>query len=129
MSVLVLLVAFALQPPLAEAPTDRTDVALFNHFHTGGKIVFDQVVFWDHYPEESKYHVREWRLLKRESQLPFYNHSKNRWEMLWHDGQGVRRVLASNVSQNWSDYDPEQADRAVLHKEDRRGLSPFKYKK
>ena len=45
---------------------DRVDVVEVNHFYDGstGKLTFDQIIWYDWNPYESRYDVVDWRLLK-----------------------------------------------------------------
>ena len=52
--------------PLDGAVTDRVDLIELNHFYDEqGKLVFDQVIFYDWCNEQCRYNVRAWRLLKK----------------------------------------------------------------
>jgi len=102
---------------------ERVDLIEINHFYDEhGKRVFDQIIFYDWCPVESRYQVRAWRLLKSPYQLP-----QRRWEQRdyiasWHDGDVYRQIIAKTVRETWTQYDPELVEREYLPKEKRREL-------
>lgn len=50
---------------------ERVDLVEVNHFYDEqGRLVFDQVIFYDWSPEHSRYMVRAWRMVKSPTQLP-----------------------------------------------------------
>ena len=49
----------------AEVTADRLDLVELNHFYDEqGRLVFDQLIFYDWSPEDARYQVRAWRLVK-----------------------------------------------------------------
>ena len=49
----------------------RVDLIELNHFvDEDGREVFRQVIFYDWSKSHHRFHVRAWRLIKRESQVP-----------------------------------------------------------
>src|SRR5580765_6538688 len=57
--------------PTENVVFDRVDMMEVNHFYDEhGRLVFDQVIFYDWSAADSHYHVRAWRLLKNPTQLP-----------------------------------------------------------
>lgn len=117
LSAFILLVA----PPATV--DDACDLIEVNRFYDeNGKLVFDQVIFWDWKPIEGEYHVAAWRLLKSEEQKPYRSPVCDCWETVWHDGDVLRRVRAPYVRETWTQFDPELANREMLKKEFRRDL-------
>ena len=95
-----------------------------NHFYDEqGRLVFDQVIFYDWSPEHSRHMVRAWRLVKNPTQLP---------ERDWRDGgylgglAGRRNRSAAfrraSMRESWTQYDPELVEREFLPKERRKEL-------
>ncbi|QDU93133.1 hypothetical protein [Lignipirellula cremea] len=112
-------------PELAEeiVVSEAVDLAEVNHFYDeNGKLVFDQVIFYDWSDDESRYHVRAWRLLKHASQFPQRNWSLGGYESVWRDGDVLRSVRASAFRETWTQHDPELLERAALPKEQRKEL-------
>lgn len=103
---------------------DTVDVLELNHFYDeNGRPVFDQIIFWDWSPEECRFQVRAWRLLRSPWQIPFYDHRRGQFITIWLDGDSLRRVAADSFRETWTQVDPEMAERASLPRESRRELS------
>ena len=64
--------------PTEDVAREKVDLMEVNHFYDEqGRLVFDQVIFYDWSPDHSRYMVRAWRLVKNPAQLP---------ERDWRDG-------------------------------------------
>lgn len=49
----------AILPPPVEPVEDCCDLVELNHFYDeAGRLVFDQIIFWEWSPAESRFHVR-----------------------------------------------------------------------
>lgn len=120
LSTLVVAAAISLSPS-SPAASDSVDLIEVNHFYDEhGRLVFDQVIFYDWCTSENRYQVRAWRLLKKPSQIPHRNLNTGEYLTTWHDGDVLRRVRASSFRESWTQYDPELREREYLPK-DRRG--------
>jgi hypothetical protein len=98
-----------------------------NHFYDEqGRLVFDQVIFYDWAPEHSRYNVRAWRLVKNPAQLPERDWRDGGYLAVWQDGEVLRRVRAASMRETWTQYDPELVEREYLPKERRRELRAVK---
>ena len=107
--------------PSSNVASDSVDLIEVNHFYDEhGRLVFDQVIFYDWCTSENRYQVRAWRLLKKSSQIPSRNVNTGQYVTTWHDGDVLRRVRASSFRESWTQYDPELREREYLPK-DRRG--------
>ncbi len=110
--------------PQEGATNDRVELMEVNHFYDEhGKHVFDQVIFYDWCEKDCRYHVRAWRLLKKQAQLPARNWKHGDYVAVWQDGDLLRRVRAKSVRESWTQHDPELAEREFLPKEKRRDLA------
>lgn len=119
----IIALLIALQP---SAPiTDTVSFIEVNHFYDDqGRLVFDQIIFWDFHPAESRYHVVAWRMYKQDSQFPTREHRVGRgYVTIWHDGDLLRRVRTCIVQETWTQFDPELVEREWLEKSKRRGLT------
>jgi hypothetical protein len=109
--------------PTEDVARERVDLMEVNHFYDEqGRLVFDQVIFYDWSPEHSRYMVRAWRLVKNPTQLPERDWREGGYLAVWQDGEVVRRVQASSMRESWTQYDPELAEREYLPKERRKEL-------
>lgn len=110
--------------PLAEPLRERCDVIELNHMYDGeGRLVFDQVIFWDWTPDECRYQVRAWRIVKWPSQIPERDHARACWRTVFRDGEVLRVVESQSMGETWTQYDPEVFEREVLPIHRRRGLA------
>ena len=113
--------------PVSTSPVDEVDLVEVNHhFDEQGRLVFDQVIFYDWCPRECRYQVRDWRLLKNPAQIPVRNWRDGRFDAIWHDfkqSDVLRQVKALMVRESWTQYDPELVEREFLPEEQRRQLT------
>lgn len=114
--------------PVSSTAVDSVDLVEINHFFDErGKLVFDQVIFYEWSPAAGRYQVRDWRLLKNPAQIPVRNWRQGNYEAVWHDFKShdmLRKVQAKMVRETWTQYDPELVERDFLSDEKRRKLRP-----
>lgn len=125
--------ALAITPP-PEPIRERCDVIEVNSFYDdSGRLVFDQVIFYDWSPDDCRYQVRAWRLVKRPSQIAAWDWQRGEWVATWSDGEygdgALRVVSAQSFRRTWTQYDPELVERETLPKERRRELSQWRVNK
>jgi len=113
--------------PTNHAKVDRVDLIEINHFFDEqGRLVFDQLIFYDWSAAEKRYNVRDWRLLKSPAQIPVRNWKDRDYVAIWHDFKErdvQRKVAAKMIRETWTQYDPELLEREHLPQEKRRELS------
>ena len=118
-----LLLAVVCLQPMENVVLDEVALIEVNHcYDEHGHHVFDQLIFYDWTPQQSRYNVCAWRLLKSPSQLPRRNWQQNGFEVSWHDNGIFREVSAKAMRETWTQYDPELLERASLPREKRREL-------
>ena len=109
--------------PHEDVARETVDLIEVNHFYDEqGRLVFDQLIFYDWSAEHSRYMVRAWRLVKSSSQLPQQNFPGGGYTSVWHDGELLRSVQAQSMRESWTQYDPELVEREYLPKERRKEL-------
>jgi hypothetical protein len=109
--------------PTEDVAREKVDLMEVNHFYDEqGRLVFDQVIFYDWSPEHSRHMVRAWRLVKNPTQLPERDWRDGGYLAVWQDGEIVRRVQAASMRESWTQYDPELVEREFLPKERRKEL-------
>lgn len=119
------LAATALSPSESVA-FDRVDVVEINHFYDEqGKLVFDQVLYYDWSPTQARYNVRAWRLLKSPAHIPQKDWRRGDYVAVFYDGGALREIRATTVRETWTQHDPELVERDFLPKECRRELRSF----
>ena len=113
--------------PTHDVAQDQVDLIEVNHFYDEhGRLVFDQVIFYDWSDSQSRYQVRAWRLLKNKAQIPSKNFQTGDYETIWHDGDVLRRVRGASFRESWTQYDPELREREYLPKDRRRELQQIR---
>ena len=124
-TLIVCMASVGLNPP-QKATVDTVDLIEINHFYDEqGRLVFDQIIFYDWCPEESRYQVCDWRLLKHRSQVPLPNWRDGNYVAVWRDFKDrdiLRKVQAKMTRETWTQYDPELVEREFLPQEQRREL-------
>ncbi len=121
-SLAIATLALSLNPSEAVV-ADRVDVIEINHFYDEhGKLVFDQVLYFEWAPAQSRYNVRAWRLLKSPAQVPQKDWRHGDYVATFYDGDVLRKIRATSVRETWTQYDPELIEREYLPKERRREL-------
>lgn len=116
--------------PIDDMPNDSVDLVEVNHFYDEhGRLVFDQIIFYDWCDVQCRYNVCAWRMLKRASQHPQRDWKKGSYDAVWHENGVLRRVSAKAMRETWTQYDPELIERDFLPKEHRRELQTFAARK
>jgi hypothetical protein len=113
--------------PREDVARDSVDLIEINHFYDEqGRLVFDQVIFYDWSSADARYMVRAWRLVKNPGQLPQRDWKSGGYVAVWQDsGQGgevLRHVQSQSIRETWTQYDPELVEREYLPKERRKEL-------
>ena len=125
-SMTVCMAALSLNP-VEEVVRDNVDLIEINHYYDEkGRLVFDQIIFYDWSHADSRFNVRDWRMLKRPAQIPRRDWRRNQFIAIWHDpldGDVLREVHADALRETWTQYDPELVERDYLPKEKRLKLS------
>lgn len=111
--------------PATPVVQDQVDLIEINHFYDSqGRLIFDQVIFYEWSRADARFHVTAWRRLKNAWQVPRKRWSDGVYTTTWCDGDVVRSVVSGNMRETWTQYDPELVEREYLPREYRRGLTP-----
>lgn len=107
---------------------DRVDITEVAHFYDDrGKLVFDQLVWWDFFPNRNRFHVVAWRMLKAPEHCPQREHASGDYVTRWWDDSvgytGLREVRSKAFRETWEQVDVELIDREAFPRECRRELS------
>ena len=93
----------------------QVDLIELNHFlDDDGREVFRQVIFYDWSPAAGRYHVRGWRLIKHDRQLPQRRWRPTGYVCSWTDDGEIRQVWSDLLRETWSHEDPERVNRRHL---------------
>ncbi|PQO44334.1 hypothetical protein [Blastopirellula marina] len=110
--------------PRDPAITDRVDLVEINHYYDPqGRLVFDQVIFYEWSSKNARFDVVAWRLLKTPAQVPTRDWKRGGYVTSWRDGDVLRQVRSTQRRETWTQHDPELVERDYLPRELRRGLS------
>ena len=113
--------------PQDDVVRESVDLIELNHFYDEhGRLVFDQVIFYDWSAGEARYNVRAWRLVKNQAQLPQRDWRSGGYSAMWQDGEQIRYIHSKSIRETWTQYDPELVEREYLPKERRRELRTVK---
>ena len=116
------LVALGISPQV-DVARDTVDLIELNHFYDEqGRLVFDQVIFYDWSDDDARHMVRAWRLVKNPTQLPQRDWKDGGYSAVWQDGELLRHVHSRAFRETWTQYDPELVEREYLPKERRKEL-------
>ena len=122
MNLLLLLLIGA--TPTTDHIRDTVDLIEVNHYYDSqGRLVFDQVIFYEWSQPDARFHVTAWRLLKSSWQVPRKRWNDGCYTTTWRDGDVMRCVVGRNMRETWTQFDPELVERDYLPREYRRGLS------
>ena len=102
---------------------DQVDLIEVNHFYDEfGNRILDQVIFYDWSGPDSRFHVRDWRLLKNPGQWPVRDWRSGTYRCIWYDGGVLREVEGKDFRETWTQHDPEVTNRKYLPRSCRRAL-------
>ena len=113
--------------PFDDVARESCDLTEINHFYDEyGRLVFDQIIFYDWSVSETRFNVRAWRLVKDPSQLPQRDWQAGGYAATWLDGEKIRYLRSQSIRETWLQHDPELLEREYLPKEKRRELKGAK---
>lgn len=117
-----IVVSFGIAPQ-EDVARESVDLIELNHFYDEhGRLVFDQVIFYDWSSADARYNVRAWRLVKNSAQLPQRDWNGRGYSAMWQDGETIRHIYSRSIRETWTQYDPELVEREYLPKERRKEL-------
>lgn len=104
-------------------PEAKCDLVELNHFHCmdNGRVI-TQLIFWDWSDDHKQFIVREWRMVKKDTMIPVRRSNPSRYVMLWHDENRLVRVIASNMIETHTGYDPERLNLMICDERHRKKL-------
>ncbi len=119
----IALASFCLNP-VPDVTEDQVDLVEINHYYDEqGRLVFDQLIYYEWCPVQCRFNVRDWRLLKSPTQKPHRDWQRGGYVATWHDAGVLRRVHADQLNESWTQYDPELVERAYLPRDKRKELT------
>ena len=124
--VLVLILSSPLK--LATNVAESVDCIELNHFYDHcGRLVYDQVIFYERVPETGKFRVRAWCLVEDREHLnrrPIKNEETGIYRVDWYDtDKKLQRSITSRLyRESWTQVDPERANKKFHDERLRVGL-------
>lgn len=99
---------------------NNVDIIEINHyFGPDNKEIIVQMIFWDWDWDLDNFVVRDWRIHKFARPA----RQRGRYMVQWFDRKKPRRVYANQCIETWTYFDPEVANREILPRHYRKGLS------
>ena len=117
---------------LAEEVVDLIEL---NHFYDQqGRLVYDQVIFYERAPETGRFQVRAWCLVEDRESLnrrPVKNQQTELYQVDWFDSdQRLHRKITSRLyRESWTQIDPERVNKKIHDERSRIAMaqSPRKF--
>lgn len=107
---------------------EYVDLIELNHqYDTRGRLVFDQVIFWERTPEQGRFQVRAWCMVDDRELLnrrPVKNEVNGMYQVDSYDADiRLRRTITSRLfRESWTQLDPERDNKKVHDERLRVGL-------
>ena len=116
-----LMICAIIQP----GPTvDRFDLTEHNNYYDkAGRLVFEQMIFYDWDHRNSRFQVAAWRLCGKHKMSVVRDYRNSRTIIRFKDDKIVRLIYSGIHVRTFTKHDPELRERDFLKREDRRGLS------
>ena len=98
---------------------EHVDLIELNHFYDQhGRLVYDQVIFYERAPDTGRFQVRAWCLVEDRESLnrrPTKNYQSELYEVDWYDTDQrlLRKVSSRLYRESWSQVDPERANKRM----------------
>ncbi len=99
---------------------EHVDLIELNHFYDQqGRLVYDQVIFYEQSPETGRFQVRAWCLVEDREFLnrrPTKNYETQLYQVDWYDTDQrlLRKITSRLYRESWSQVDPERANKKLL---------------
>ena len=101
---------------LAEEVVDLIEL---NHFYDQqGRLVYDQVIFYERAPESGRFQVRAWCLVEDRECLnrrPIKNQQTQLYQVDWFDSDQrlLRKITSRLYHESWTQVDPERTNKKI----------------
>ncbi len=111
------------------------DLIELNHFYDQrGRLVYDQVIFYERAPETGRFQVRAWCLVEDRECLnrrPVKNYETQLYHVDWFDTDQrlLRKITSRLYRESWTQIDPERANKKIHDERSRIAMvqSPKKF--
>ena len=95
------------------------DLIELNHFYDQqGRLVYDQVIFYERAPESGRFQVRAWCLVEDRESLnrrPVKNQQTELYQVDWFDTDQrlLRKITSRLYRESWTQIDPERTNKKI----------------
>lgn len=108
---------------------EYVDLIEMNHFYDHrGRLVYDQVIFYERAVETGRFQVRCWCLVEDREDLnrrPVKSEQTNLYQVDWFDTDQrlLRKITSRLYRESWTQIDPERANKKIHDERSRIALS------
>ena len=119
---LCLFICATISPKGNHSADEYVDLIELNHFYDQqGRLVYDQVIFYERAPETGRFQVRAWCLVEDRDCLnrrPIKNQQTDLYQVDWYDTDQrlLRKITSRLYRESWTQIDPERVNKK-LHDE------------
>jgi len=112
-------IGVVLSPRGNRSTEEYVDLIELNHFYDQyGRLVYDQVIFYEQAPESGRFQVRAWCLVEDRETLnrrPVKNLETQLYQVDWFDSDQrmVRKITSRLYRESWTQHDPERVNKKV----------------
>ena len=98
---------------------EYVDLIELSHFYDQrGRLVYDQVIFYERAPETGRFQVRAWCLVEDRENLnrrPVKNHQTELYQVDWFDTDQrlLRKITSRLYRESWTQIDPERTNKKI----------------
>jgi len=121
---LLILMSLAIVKADVNTASDHCDLIEHNSYHdASGRLVLDQLIFWEWSPSLDRYHVREWTLSDNDKQ-PQRDYRSGLWITKYTDRDAKldRVIKSAHYRRSFTQVDPERENQKLLPESERHGL-------
>lgn len=99
---------------------EHVDAIELSHFYDAkGRLIYDQVIFWDRTPTTGKMEVRSWCLVEdrnEQTRRPIKNEQNGLYSVEYYDtdSKTIRKVVSRIYRESWSQSDPERENKKTF---------------
>lgn len=120
----MVILALLLASQYQSAIVCRVAIVEVNHyFDEHGNRRFTQLIGWKGHVEEDGFvfHAHWWRMWKSDRR-PTKDYARGVWTVVFRDGNNLRKIVADEYRETWTQHDPEVDDREKMAMSKRTGL-------
>ena len=104
---------------------EHIDLIELNHkYDQKGNWIFDQIIYWEKHPHQTKYYVRTWHHAQKPEHYPQKHPTQQTWTNTWTDDKNhTHHHTTKNYQETWTQNDPERDNLKKLPQNQRLNLA------